>query len=164
MNFGGRTIGSETYVAPNATLAGDVNLGNNVTILFGAVLRADMDSITIGDCSNVQDNAVIHESVGKPVVIGKNVSIGHGAIIHGAKIEDNCLIGMGAIVLNDAKIGEGSLIAAGALVSERKEIPPRSLVMGVPGKVVRELTEEEVQANIINAETYVGVGQRYLHE
>ena len=158
MDFGGRTIGSETYVAPNATLAGDVNLGNNVTILFGAVLRADMDSITIGDGSNVQDNAVIHESVGKPVVIGT------GAIIHGAKIEDNCLIGMGAIVLNDAKIGEGSLIAAGALVSERKEIPPRSLVMGVPGKVVRELTEEEVQANIKNAETYVGVGQRYLHE
>ena len=106
MDFGGRTIGSETYVAPNATLAGDVNLGNNVTILFGAVLRADMDSITIGDGSNVQDNAVIHESAGKPVVIGKNVSIGHGAIIHGAKIEDNCLIGMGAIVLNDAKIGD----------------------------------------------------------
>ena len=119
MDFGGRTIGNETYVAPNATLAGDVHLGDNVTILFGAVLRADMDSITIGDGSNVQDNAVIHESVGKPVVIGKNVSIGHGAIIHGAKIADNCLIGMGAIVLNDAKIGEGSLIAAGALVSER---------------------------------------------
>lgn len=164
MDFGGRTIGNETYVAPNATLAGDVHLGDNVTILFGAVLRADMDSITIGDGSNVQDNAVIHESAGKPVVIGKNVSIGHGAIIHGAKIEDNCLIGMGAIVLNDAKIGEGSLIAAGALVSERKEIPPRSLVMGVPGKVVRELTDEEVTANIRNAQTYVSVGARYLHE
>jgi len=90
MDFGGRSIGTETYVAPNATLAGDVHLGNNVTILFGAVLRADMDSITIGDGSNVQDNAVIHESVGKPVEIGKNVSIGHGAIIHGAKIGDNC--------------------------------------------------------------------------
>ena len=164
MDFGGRTIGNETYVAPNATLAGDVHLGDNVTILFGAVLRADMDSITIGDGSNVQDNAVIHESVGQPVVIGKNVSVGHGAIIHGAKIEDNCLIGMGAIVLNDAKIGEGSLIAAGALVSERKEIPPRSLVMGVPGKVVRELTDEEVAANIRNAQTYVSVGARYLHE
>ena len=164
MDFGGRTIGNETYVAPNATLAGDVYLGDNVTILFGAVLRADMDSITIGDGSNVQDNAVIHESAGKPVVIGKNVSVGHGAIIHGAKIEDNCLIGMGAIVLNDAKIGEGSLIAAGALVSERKEIPPRSLVMGVPGKVVRELTDEEVAANIRNAQTYVSVGARYLHE
>ena len=164
MDFGGRTIGNETYVAPNATLAGDVHLGDNVTILFGAVLRADMDSITIGDGSNVQDNAVIHESAGKSVVIGKNVSVGHGAIIHGAKIEDNCLIGMGAIVLNDAKIGEGSLIAAGALVSERKEIPPRSLVMGVPGKVVRELTDEEVAANIRNAQTYVSVGARYLHE
>lgn len=164
MDFGGRTIGKDTYVAQNATLAGDVHLGDNVTILFGAVLRADMDSITIGNGSNVQDNAVIHESTGKPVVIGENVSIGHGAIIHGAKIENNCLIGMGAIILNDAKIGEGSLIAAGALVSEHKEIPPRSLVMGIPGKVVRELTDEEVAANIRNAQTYVSVGRRYLYE
>lgn len=163
MQFGGHTIGTETYIAPNATLAGDVNLGNHVTILFGAVLRADMDSIVIGDGSNVQDNAVIHESIGKPVIIGKNVSIGHGAIVHGAIIEDDCLIGMGAIILNGAKIGKGSLIAAGALVSERKEIPPRSLVMGVPGKVVRELTDEEIAGNLKNAATYCSVGQRYLH-
>lgn len=157
------SCGTNTYIAPNATLTGDVHIGDNVTILFGAVLRADMDSITIGDGSNVQDNAVIHESIGKPVTIGKNVSIGHGAIIHGATIDDNCLIGMGAIVLNKAHIGEGSLIAAGALVSERKEIPPHSLVMGVPGKVIRELTPEEVAANLKNAETYVSVGQRYLN-
>ncbi|MDO5845123.1 MAG: gamma carbonic anhydrase family protein, partial [Methanocorpusculum sp.] len=101
MQFGGK-IGKETYVAPNATIVGNVTLGDNVTVLFGAVLRADMDKITIGDGSNVQDNAVIHESAGKPVVIGKNVSIGHGAIIHGAKIHDGTLIGMGAFVLNGA--------------------------------------------------------------
>ncbi len=164
MEFGGHTIGKETFIAKNATLAGDVNLGDHVTILFGAVLRADMDTITIADGSNVQDNAVIHESLGKPVTIGKNVSIGHGAIVHGATIEDDCLIGMGAIILNGAKIGRGSLVAAGALVSERKEIPPRSLVMGVPGKVMRELTDEEVAGNLKNAATYVTVGQRYLHE
>jgi len=163
MDFGG-SIGKNTYVAPNATLKGDVTLGDNVTILFGAVLRADMEKISIGNGSNVQDNAVIHESHGYPVSIGENVSIGHGAIIHGATIEDDALIGMGAIVLNGAKIGKGSLIAAGALVSERKEIPPNSLVIGVPGKVVRELTPEEAAGNFKNAATYVSVGQRYLHE
>ncbi|MDD4133158.1 MAG: gamma carbonic anhydrase family protein, partial [Methanocorpusculum sp.] len=122
----------------------------------------DVDKITIGNGSNVQDNAVVHESAGKPVVIGRNVSIGHGAIVHGATIEDDCLIGMGSIILNGAKIGKGSLIAAGALVSERKEIPPHSLVMGVPGKIIRELTPEELAGNLKNAATYVGLGKRYL--
>ncbi|MCK9313693.1 MAG: gamma carbonic anhydrase family protein [Methanocorpusculum sp.] len=161
MDIGG-SIGKETYIAPNATIKGDVTLGDNVTILFGAVLRADVDKITIGNGSNVQDNAVVHESAGKPVVIGRNVSIGHGAIVHGATIEDDCLIGMGSIILNGAKIGKGSLIAAGALVSERKEIPPHSLVMGVPGKIIRELTPEELAGNLKNAATYVGLGKRYL--
>jgi carbonic anhydrase/acetyltransferase-like protein (isoleucine patch superfamily) len=161
MDIGG-SIGKETYIAPNATIKGDVTLGDNVTILFGAVLRADVDKITIGNGSNVQDNAVVHESAGKPVVIGRNVSIGHGAIVHGATIEDDCLIGMGSIILNGAKIGKGSLIAAGALVSERKEIPPHSLVMGVPGKIIRELTPDELAGNLKNAATYVGLGKRYL--
>ncbi|HJK41657.1 MAG TPA: gamma carbonic anhydrase family protein [Methanocorpusculum sp.] len=156
--------GERTFVAPNATIAGDVTLGDDVTVLFGAVLRADMAPITIGSRSNVQDNAVIHESSGHPVTIGNNVSIGHGAIIHGCTIEDDCLIGMGAIILNGAVIGRGSLIAAGALVSERKVIPPNSLVMGVPGKVVRELTEEEAAGNLRNADTYVDVGRRYRNE
>ncbi len=164
MDFGAKSQGINTYVAPNATLVGDVRLGNQVTILFGAVLRADMDTITIGDGSNIQDNAVIHESIGKPVTIGKNVSIGHNATIHGCTIDDDCLIGMGAVILNGAKIGRGSLVAAGAVVTEGKEIPPNSLVMGVPGTVKRELTEEEVAKNIANAETYIKVGRRYLHE
>lgn len=164
MHFGGNEIGTQTWIAPNATLVGDVNLGNNVTILFGAVLRADMEPICIGDNSNVQDNAVIHESAGKPVTIGKNVSIGHGAIVHGATIEDGALIGMGAIILNGAVIGHGSLIGAGAVVTEGKIIPPNSLVLGVPGKVMRELTPEEIAGNIANAQRYVEVGRRYANE
>ena len=161
MEFGAHSIGEKTYIAPNATVCGDVTLGNSVTVLFGAVLRADTDSISIGDGSNVQDNAVIHESAGYPVKIGENVSIGHGAIVHGAVIEDNVLVGMGAIVLNGAKIGEGSLVAAGAVVTEGAEIPPRSLVMGVPGKVKRELTEEEYLKNIANAKRYAELGEQY---
>ena len=153
-----------TFVAPNATIAGDVTLGDDVTVLFGAGLRDDMAPITIGNRYNVQDNAVIHESIGHPVVIGRNVSIGHGAIIHGCTIEDDCLIGMGAIILNGAVIGKGSLVAAGALVSERKVIPPNSLVMGVPGKVGRELTADEAAGNPKNAETYVADGRRYRNE
>ncbi|HJJ35827.1 MAG TPA: gamma carbonic anhydrase family protein [Methanocorpusculum sp.] len=161
MEFVARSCGKETYVAPNATVCGDVVLGNNVTILFGAVLRADTDSITIGDGSNVQDNAVIHESHGYPVKIGAGVSIGHGAIVHGAVVEDDCLIGMGAIILNGARIGAGSLVAAGAVVTEGAEIPPRSLVMGVPGKVKRELTDAEYQKNKDNAARYVKLGAEY---
>lgn len=161
MEFGTRSFGEEVYISPNATVCGDVTIKNRVTVLFGAVLRADTDSITIDDGSNVQDNAVIHESSGYPVVIGKNVSIGHGAIVHGAVIEDDCLIGMGSVILNGAKIGKGSLVAAGAVVTEGADIPPRSLVMGVPGKVKRELTEEEYQNNLKNAARYVELGARY---
>lgn len=156
-------IGDETYIAPNAAVVGDVTLGKNVSVLFGAVIRADRDSVTIGDCSNVQDNAVIHESSGRPVRIGNYVSIGHGAIVHGAEVEDGCLIGMGAILLNGSKIGKGSLIAAGAVVTENKIIPPNSLVMGVPGKVVRSLTEDEIAANKNNAIIYTEVGRKYLN-
>lgn len=160
----GGKCGERTFIASNATIAGDVTLGDDVTVLFGAVLRADMAAITIGNRSNVQDNAVVHESLGRPVTIGSDVSIGHGAIIHGCTIEDDCLIGMGAIVLNGAVIGKGSLVAAGALVAEGKTIPPNSLVIGVPGKVVRELTAEETAGNLKNAATYVDIGRRYRNE
>lgn len=161
MDFHAQKCGKNTYLAPNATICGKVSLGDNVTILFGAVLRADTDSITIGNYSNIQDNAVIHESSGYPVIIGERVSIGHGAIVHGAVIEDDCLIGMGSIILNGAHIGKGSLIAAGAVVTEQTNIPPHSLVMGVPGKVKRELTEDEYQQNCKNAMQYVKLGAEY---
>lgn len=130
--------------------------------MFGAVLRADMDRIVIGEGSNIQDNVTVHTDFGIPMILGKNVSVGHNAVLHGCTVEDNCLIGMGAIVLNRAVIGEGSLIAAGTVVLEGTVIPPNSLVAGVPGKVRRELTDEEREGIIQNAANYVTLSRKYL--
>ena len=147
-------VADSAWVAPNATLAGSVVVGEGASIWYGAVLRADNEPITIGARSNVQDNCAFHVDKGKPVVLGDDVSVGHGAIIHGATVEDGVLVGMGAIIMNSAVIGAGSLIAAGALVSEGVIIPPRSLVAGVPGKVRRELSDEEVEHLRVNAGIY----------
>lgn len=150
-----RPVVHETaFVAPNATLAGSVEVGEGASVWYGAVLRADNEPIVIGPRSNVQDNCAFHVDRGKPLTLGEGVSVGHGAIIHGATVEDFALIGMGAIILNGAVIGAESLIAAGALVSEGVVIPPRSLVAGVPGKVRRELSDEEVAKLHLNAEIY----------
>lgn len=154
-------IKNAAFIAPNATVVGDVTLGKDTGIWFGAVLRADRDSITIGDGSNVQDNCVVHESEGKPVVIGNKVTVGHGAVIHGCTIKDRVLVGMGAVVLNGAVIGEDTIIAAGAVITERKEIPAGSLVMGVPGKVVRALTDDEKAGIVKNADIYIGLAKEY---
>ncbi|HEX2950160.1 MAG TPA: gamma carbonic anhydrase family protein [Armatimonadota bacterium] len=135
------------FVAKNATVIGDVTLGRNVSIWYGASVRGDMAAITIGDGSNVQENATVHVDPGIPVSIGAGVTIGHNAVIHGATIEDDVLIGMGAIVLNHAVVGTGSIIAAGAVVREGMVVPPGSLVAGVPGKILKELTPEQ-QAHI----------------
>ena len=140
--------------AANATLLGDVTLDGEASVWFGAVLRGDEGSIHLGEGSNVQDNAVIHCDPAYPVSIGKDVTIGHGAIIHGCTIEDRCLIGMGAILLNGCVIGEGSLVAAGALVTQNAVIPPGSMVMGSPAKVPRPLRPEEAADNLHSAETY----------
>ena len=121
-------------MAPTATVIGDVLLGAETGIWFGAVLRGDRDRIEIGAGSNVQDNAVVHTSRGFPARIGKEVSVGHGAILHGCTIGDRVLVGMGAIVMNGAVVGEDSIIAAGAVVTEGSAIPPGSVVMGVPGR------------------------------
>lgn len=145
------------WVAPNATLVGAVTLGERASVFYGAVLRADVDSITIGDDTNLQDNVTMHCDAGKPATIGARVSVGHAAILHGCTVEDDCLIGMGATVLNGAVIGTGSLVAAGAVVLEGTIVPPGSLVAGVPAKVRRELSAEE-QANIqANAEHYLAI-------
>jgi carbonic anhydrase/acetyltransferase-like protein (isoleucine patch superfamily) len=149
------------FVAPNATLVGQVALGENSVVMFGAVLRADRDAIHLGEGSNLQDNAVVHGDPGFPARIGAGVSVGHGAIVHGATIEDDCLIGMSATVLNGAVVGRGSLVAAGSVVLEGAVIPPGSLVAGVPGKVVRQLTDEEHQAIRQNALTYQELGRTY---
>ena len=155
---------STEFVAGNATIVGDVTLGKKTGIWFGAVLRADNDSITVGDGSNIQDNCVVHVSDKHPVTIGKNVSIGHGAIVHGCTIKDRVLVGMGAIILNGAEIGEDTIIGAGAVVTENKVIPPGSLVMGVPGKVIKELTEEQKISIARNAEVYIALAERYANE
>lgn len=147
-------VDDTAWVAPNATLAGSVRIGPGASIWYGAVLRADNEPITIGADSNVQDNCAFHVDKGKPVTLGEGVSVGHGAVVHGATIGDHVLVGMGAIVMNGALIGDETLVAAGALVTEGMEVPPRSLVAGVPAKVRRELTDAEVAKLHENAVIY----------
>jgi len=137
------TVAASAWVAPNATLAGAVTVGERASVFYGAVLRGDMDSITIGDDTNLQDNVTVHVDTGVPTVVGARVSVGHAAVLHGCIIEDDCLIGMSATVLNRAVIGTGSLVAAGSVVLEDTVIPPRSLVAGVPAKVRRAITDDE---------------------
>ena len=148
-------ISSTAKGGENITIVGDVTIGEHVSLWYGAVLRGDASPITLGDYSNVQDNATVHGCEEYPTTVGKNVVIGHNAIIHGCTIADNCLIGMGATILTGAVIGEDCIIGANALVTEKKVIPPRSLVMGIPGRVVRTLTDEEVAGNTHNAEHYM---------
>lgn len=132
------------FVAPNATLRGDISLAADSSVFYGAVLRGDTASITIGEGSNIQDNCVVHVDPGLPVTVGKNVTVGHGAILHGCTIGDETLIGMGAIVLNGAQIGKSCLIGAGALVTQNAVIPDGCMAVGSPARVKRPLTPEEM--------------------
>ena len=154
-------IANSAWVAPNATLIGRVTLGNDASVYYGAVLRADTDSITIGAGSNIQDNVSVHCDVGIPTSVGERVSVGHSAVLHGCTVEDDCLIGMGATVLNGAVIGAGSLVAAGAVVLEGTIVPPGCLVAGVPAKVRRELTEDERAHITDNAAHYLELSQKH---
>ena len=147
-------VDDEAWVAPTATLVGSVTIEAGASIWYGAVVRADNEPITIGARCNIQDNCVFHVDAGRPVSLGEGVSVGHGAVVHGATIGDNVLVGMGAILMNGAVIGEESMIAAGALVTEGMEVPPRTLVAGVPGKVRRELSDAEVETLYNNARIY----------
>ena len=149
------------FVAETATIIGEVVIYKDSSVWFGAVIRGDADKIVIGEGSNVQDGVVIHCDEGFPTTIGKRVVIGHSAVIHGATISDNVLIGIGAILLNGSKIGEYSIIAAGTLIPEGKEIPPRSLVMGVPGKVVRQVNDEEIKRIVRGADIYIERAKNY---
>ncbi len=155
-------IGQRVFIAPNATVLGNASLGDDVSVWFGAVLRADGDSITIGNRSNIQDNATIHVDPGFPVFIGKECIVGHNAVVHGAYLENNVLVGIHATVLNGAKIGAFSIIGAGALVPEGAVIPPYSLVLGVPGKVIKSISEEQKLKILRNAESYVQLSKSYL--
>jgi gamma-carbonic anhydrase len=155
-------FGRDVFVAPNATLIGDVELSDNASVWFGAVLRGDVGAIRIGARSNVQDLCCVHATDGISMTrVGEDVTIGHGAILHGCIVEDGCLIGMGSIVLDNAVIGAGSLVAAGTLVPPRMIIPPRSLVRGSPAKVIREVTPEEGRLGLDGAIHYVTGAQRY---
>ena len=148
------------YIHETAVISGSVTLGENVSVWPCAVLRGDIAKISIGENSNIQDNACVHVNYNCPVQIGRGVTVGHGAIVHGSKIGDNCLIGMNAVVL-ESEIGANCLIAAGAVVTAGKNIPAGSLVMGVPAKVIRELTEDEMNSILQNAREYVKSGQLY---
>lgn len=155
------TVDDTAWVAPNATLVGQVRLAEGSSVFYGAVLRADNEPITVGPRSNVQDNCVFHVDQGKPLTLGEGVSVGHGAVIHGATVGDHVLVGMSATIMNGAVIGDEVLIAAGALVTEGMQVPPRTLVAGVPAKVRRELTDDEVAKLHRNAEIYEA--HRELH-
>ena len=157
-------IEDSIVICPGAQVFGDVELGRNVSIWHGAVIRGDTDSITIGDNSNVQDNCVVHCTRGFPVEIGENVSVGHGAVVHGCRLDDNVLIGMNATVLNGAHISKNSIVGAGAVVSEGKEFPEGSLILGVPAKAVKQLTPEQVQLIQDNADNYVRLSKMYKED
>ncbi|GHA77639.1 gamma carbonic anhydrase family protein [Streptomyces tendae] len=150
-------VDAESFVAPTASVVGDVTLHAGASVWYGAVLRGDVERISVGADSNVQDNCTLHADPGFPVTVGERVSIGHNAVVHGATVEDDCLIGMGATVLNGAVIGAGSLVAAQALVPQGMRVPPGSLVAGVPAKVKRELTEEERQGVTLNGTMYAAL-------
>lgn len=150
------------FIADTARVVGDVKIGKGCGVWYGAVVRGDEASITIGRNTNIQDNSVVHADVGFDVSIGDDVTIGHGCIVHGCTIDDGSLIGMGAIILNGAKIGKNCLIAAGALVTGKSDIPDGSLVVGSPAKVKRSLTEEEIISQHENAKMYVDLAMDYL--
>jgi carbonic anhydrase/acetyltransferase-like protein (isoleucine patch superfamily) len=161
--LGDRTpeMNGDCWVADSATVLGSVVLENDTSVWFNAVLRGDNDVITVGEGSNVQDGSVLHTDPGMPLTIGRGVTIGHKVMLHGCTIGDNSLIGINAVVLNGAKIGKNCLIGANALIPEGKEIPDGSLVMGSPGKIVRELNEAAIKGLLMSAEGYVRNFKRF---
>lgn len=157
-----RSLEGGAFAASNATLTGSIALAEGANVWFGCVLRGDDASIHIGARSNVQDLTMIHADIDVPNVIGEDVTIGHRCVLHGAQVGDRCLIGMGAILLGGSVIGEESIIGAGAVVKEGMVVPPRSLVVGVPAKIVREITDAQVEAIRRSADGYVNKVQQYL--
>ena len=158
------TLDPESWIAPNAVVIADVNMARNSSVWWNCTVRGDTDKIFIGENTNIQDGTVVHTNRGIVVVIGKNVTVGHMAMLHGCTIGDNCLIGMAAVLLNRSVIGENSIVAAHTLVPEGKVFPERSLIMGTPGKVVRQLTDEEVAGLPASAERYMKNWRRYRDE
>ncbi len=159
-----RPVEGGAFVAQGAVVTGDVTLAEDVGVWFGCVLRGDDAPLTIGRRTNVQDGTIVHADIGVPNVIGEEVTVGHRCVLHGARVGNRCLIGMGAVLLGGSVIGDEALIAAGAVVKEGFEVPPRSLVAGVPGRVLRELTDEEVAGFAESAADYARKLRLYLAE
>ncbi|MDD5249037.1 MAG: gamma carbonic anhydrase family protein [Rhodocyclaceae bacterium] len=154
-------IAASAWIAANATIIGDVRLAENASIWWNAVLRGDNDTIRIGESTNIQDGSVLHADAGVPLTLGRDITVGHLVMLHGCTVGDGSLIGIKSVILNRAVIGRNCLIGANTLIPEGKVIPDRSLVMGSPGKVVRELTDEEVARLLASARGYVANAQRY---
>lgn len=154
----------EYWIAPTAAVMGRVILKKNASVWWGATLRGDNDPIIVGEGSNIQDGSVCHTDTGSPLTIGANVTVGHMVMLHGCTIGDNTLVGIGSIILNGAKIGKNCLIGANCLITEGKEIPDNSLVMGAPGKVVRELSPEQAARMALGSQHYVENWKRYRRE
>ena len=166
-NFRGKSpvIPDSCYISESVDLIGDATLGENVSLWFGTVVRADMHFITIGNRRNIQDNSEVHVTTNiSPTRIGNEVTVGHNAIIHGATIENQCLIGMGSIIMDDAVVGEGSIVGAGAVVPPNMIIPSRSLVVGLPGKIIRKTTDEELEMIIERAQHYINFSKEYTNQ
>ncbi len=163
-------VDPSAFVAETAVIVGDVEVGANASVWYGVAIRGDINHVRIGADTNVQENTVVHVDLNDrglgdcSTVIGERVTVGHGAVIHGCKIGDDCLIGMGAIILSGARIGAGSVVAAGALVKEYQEVPPRSLVAGMPAQVKREVTDSEREQIRKSAQHYVDLSREYLKD
>lgn len=160
MDYFAARIHPNSFIARNATIVGDVEVGENCTILFGATLRGDCGGrVVLGRGSNVQEGACVHVPIGGDTVIGENVTVGHGAVVHGCVIGDGTIVGMGSVVIDGARVGQNCLIGAGALVTGKADIPDGMLVLGSPARAVRPLTEEELQGTLDSAEEYRKVGK-----
>ncbi len=154
-------ISKSAYISESVDIIGNVEINENANIWFGTRLRADMNKIIVGANTNIQENSVVHVDINSPCNIGKNVTIGHGAIIHGCDISDNVLVGMGSIILNDAKIGKNTIIGAGSLVTQGKSFPEGVLILGNPAKVVRKLTDDEIKSIRKSSDNYVNLSKKY---
>ena len=154
-------IHTSAWIAPSADLIGNIEIGSDSSVWFGCVIRSDVNEVRIGKNTNIQDLSCIHTDVDSKTIIGDNVTIGHKVMLHGCIIENNCLIGMSATILDNAVIGEGSIVGANSLVTSGKKFPPRSLIMGSPAKVVKQLTQEDVEGLIKHAGHYVDYKNEY---
>ncbi len=158
------TLGERVLLAPRSAVVGDVRLGDDVSVWYGAVLRGDLAPVIVGRGSNVQDGVVIHVGDDSPCVVGQETVVGHRVVLHGCRVEDGCIIGMQATILDDAIIGQGSVVGAGALVTQRMVVPPRSLVLGAPARVVRTLTDSDEAFQRALAAKYVRLKENFLRD